>query len=88
MLGKVSADDILKYFPQKMLNLIYWEKLKKKKKKKKIKYCLLVFACTVMEVNIASIGLDKSGYQVNSFLISQQKHMLRVLIRSASLRRF
>ena len=22
------------------------------------------------------IGLDKSGYQVNSFLISQQKHML------------
>ena len=26
MLGKISADDILKYFPQKMLNLSYWEK--------------------------------------------------------------
>ena len=30
------------------------------------------------------IGLDKSGYQVNIFLISQRKHMLWVLIRSAS----
>ena len=30
------------------------------------------------------IGLDKSGYQVNTFLISRQKHMLWVLIRSAS----
>ena len=28
-------------------------------------------------------GLDKSGHQVNSFLISRQKHMLWVLIRSA-----
>ena len=34
------------------------------------------------------IGLDKSGYQVNSFLISRRKHMLWVLIRSASARRF
>ena len=34
------------------------------------------------------IGLDKSGYQVNSFLIYGQKHMLWVLIRSASVRRF
>ena len=34
------------------------------------------------------IGLDNSGYQVNSFLISQRKHMLWVLIRSASVRRF
>ena len=33
-------------------------------------------------------GLDKSGYQVNSFLISWQKHMLWVLIRSTSVRRF
>ena len=32
------------------------------------------------------IGLDKSGYQVNSFLISRRKHMLWVLIRSASAR--
>ena len=29
-----------------------------------------------------SIGLDKSGYQVNSFLISQYKHMLWVLIEA------
>ena len=28
-------------------------------------------------------GLDKSGYQMNTFLISPQKHMLWVLIRSA-----
>ena len=34
------------------------------------------------------IDLDKSGYQENSFLISRQKHMLWVLIRSASLRHF
>ena len=34
------------------------------------------------------IGLDKSGYQVNIFLISRRKHMLLVLIRSASARRF
>ena len=30
------------------------------------------------------IGLDKGGYPVNIFLISPQKHMLWVLIRSAS----
>ena len=30
------------------------------------------------------IGLDKSGNQVNSFLINGRKHMLWVLIRSAS----
>ena len=35
-----------------------------------------------------SIGLDKSGYQVSSFLISRGKHLLWVLIRSASVRRF
>ena len=35
-----------------------------------------------------SKGLDKSGYQVNIFLISQRKHMLWVLIRSTSLRCF
>ena len=34
------------------------------------------------------IGLDKSGYQVNSFLISLRKHIWWVLVRSASLRRF
>ena len=32
------------------------------------------------------IDLDKRGYQANSFLISRQKHMLWVLIRSASVR--
>ena len=42
--------------------------------------CVLIIAL--------DIGLDKIGYQVNSFLISQQKHMLWVLIRSASARRF
>ena len=34
------------------------------------------------------IGLVKGGYPVNIFLISPQKHMLWVLIRSASLRCF
>ena len=34
------------------------------------------------------IGLDKSGYQVNIFLISPRKYMLWVLIRSASVRHF
>ena len=32
------------------------------------------------------IGLDKGGYLVNIFLISPRKHMLWVLIRSASVR--
>ena len=36
---------------------------------------------------IKSIGLDKGGYNVNIFLISPQKHMLWVLIRSALVRR-
>ena len=36
----------------------------------------------------ADIGLDKSGYQINSFLISRWKHMLWVLIRGAWPRRF
>ena len=35
-----------------------------------------------------NIGLDKSGYKVNIFLICLQKHMLWVYIRSASVRRF
>ena len=35
-----------------------------------------------------TIGLGKSGYQVNNFLICQQKHMLWVLIRSASVYRY
>ena len=34
---------------------------------------------TVYNYNTNIIGLDKGGYQVNSFLISQQKHMLWVL---------
>ena len=40
-----------------------------------------------VRVNHYYISLDKSGYQVNIFLISQQKHMLWVLIRS-TLERF
>ena len=35
-----------------------------------------------------TIGLNKSGYQVNSFLISRRKHMLWVLFRRASMRHF
>ena len=34
-------------------------------------------------LKISDIGLDKSEYQVNCFLISHRKHMLWVLIRSA-----
>ena len=34
------------------------------------------------------IATDKSGYPHNIFLISRQKHMLWVLIRSASARHF
>ena len=41
-----------------------------------------------LSVHLLIIGLDKSGYQVISFLISRPKHMLWVLIRSASPRRF
>ena len=33
-------------------------------------------------------ALDKGGSQINIFLISQQKHRLWVLIRSASVRHF
>ena len=33
---------------------------------------------------LVHIGLDKGGYPVNIFFISPQKHMLWVLIRSAS----
>ena len=35
-----------------------------------------------------NIATDKRGYQHNIFLISPRKHMLWVLIRSASLRHF
>ena len=41
----------------------------------------MLFLCLVR-------GLDKSGYQVNIFLIPPRKHTLWVLIRSASARRF
>ena len=41
-----------------------------------------------VSLNPNTIDLDTRGYQVSIFLISQQKHMLRVLIRSASPRRF
>ena len=40
-------------------------------KKKKISILLLS-----EPMKYIKIGLDKSGFQVNSFLISQQKHML------------
>ena len=45
--------------------------------------------CTnLMKILGNFIGLDKSGYQVYIFLNSPRKHMLWVLIRSASARRF
>ena len=49
-------------------------------------YCLLKPVCLNVQGNycVNFIGLDKSGYQVNKFLFSQRKHMLWVLIRSAS----
>ena len=41
-----------------------------------------------LPIRPGSIGLDKNGYQVNSFLISPRKRMLWVLIRSTSVRCF
>ena len=43
-----------------------------------------VFQCTVIFVNIQIIGLDKRGYQVNYFLVSQKNKQTYI----ASLRRF
>ena len=34
------------------------------------------------EIKFKDIGLDKSGYQVNSFLISPRKHYVVVLIKA------
>ena len=39
-------------------------------------------------IMVIIIATDKRGYPHNIFLISRQKHMLWVLIRSASPRRF
>ena len=52
------------------------------------KHLLCVLIRSTLEFYADSIGLDKSGYQVNIFLISPRKPMLWVLIRSASARRF
>ena len=41
-----------------------------------------------LRLKTVSIGPDKSGYQVNNFLISPRKYMLWVLIRRASARHF
>ena len=46
-----------------------------------------IFFLKIIYINFL-IGQDKSGYQVDIILISLQKHMLWVLIRSASARRF
>ena len=51
-------------------------------------YCVAGYKNVKHCDSFCCIGLDKSGYQVKSFLISQRKHMLWVLIRSASLRCF
>ena len=42
---------------------------------------LLILAVAIFTI---AIGLDKGGYPVNIFVISPRKHMLWVLIRSAS----
>ena len=63
---------------------------------KKAPYLELWVACLTVDAEVPSllfdhIDLSKSGYQVNIFRISLRKHMLWVLIRSASselMRRF
>ena len=50
-------------------------------------YVLLHMQISMYSI-FSDIGLDKGGYPVNIFLISPRKHMLWVLIRSASARRF
>ena len=46
------------------------------------------FLDSVLRCGLSTIDIDKRVYPHNLFLISQQKHMLWVLIRSASLRHF
>ena len=50
-----------------------------------MKYDLYLYS---PEQTVQTIGLDKGGYPVNIFLISPRNHMLLVLIRSTSARRF
>ena len=46
---------------------------------------IIMFSVLFRVLMIAvDIGLDKNGYQVNSFLISRRKHMLWVLIRMST----
>ena len=45
---------------------------------------LTMLSVQLTELTGTTIGLDKSGYQIDNFFISQQKHMLWILIRSAS----
>ena len=50
--------------------------------------CLSKFVqseCLMQILAFNLIGLDKSGYRINIFLISPRKQMLWVFIRSASL---
>ena len=49
--------------------------------------CLIRSGYQILGVSTL-IGPDKNGYRVNIFLISPQKHMLWVLIRSASVSYF
>ena len=44
--------------------------------------CTCTLVCQSLKIWNGTIDLDKSGYQVNSFLISRRKHILWVIIRS------
>ena len=61
---------------------------------KNVSYCGSLYECAIFlsfpHVFLASLNrpLVKSAYQKNNFLISQPKHMLWVLKRTVSMRRF
>ena len=54
----------------------------------RLRRMICMFTWFVTIIGSVYIGLDKMGYHVNIFLVSPWKHMLWVLIRSASARRF
>ena len=53
----------------------------------KLEKYLMVFLLS-LSYNDIYIATDKRGYPHNTFFVSPRKHMLWVLIRSASARRF
>ena len=68
-----------------------WDKWSEKVPSNMLKMCRFRSSCTCAKYHTGhcSIATDKRGYpHINIFLISWRKHMLWVLIRSASPRRF